>query len=221
MKKAVIFDLDGTLLNTINTIEYYCNTALEKYGFNPVPVDKYKHFVGNGAKLLIERAMSYTREWTDDEFEKVFALYNELYDADTLYLTAPYNGIVDMLKSLKEQGYKTAVLSNKPHFATVDVVNKIFGDDIFDIVRGGMDGVPLKPDPTAVFEIMKELNVSEEEVVFVGDTKVDIATGKNAGLFAIGVLWGFRDEAELTAAGADVIIDDAKEILNIVKKERL
>ena len=221
MIKAVIFDLDGTLLNTINTIEYYCNTALEKYGFNPVPVDKYKHFVGNGAKLLIERAMSYTREWTDDEFEKVFALYNELYDADTLYLTAPYNGIVDMLKSLKEQGYKTAVLSNKPHFATVDVVNKIFGDDIFDIVRGGMDGVPLKPDPTAVFEIMKELNVSEEEVVFVGDTKVDIATGKNAGLFAIGVLWGFRDEAELTAAGADVIIDDAKEILNIVKKERL
>ncbi len=221
MIKSVVFDLDGTLLNTINTIEYYCNTALEKYGFNPVPVDKYKHFVGDGAKLLIERAMSYTREWTDDEFEKVFALYNELYDADTLYLTAPYNGIVDMLKSLKEQGYKTAVLSNKPHFATVDVVNKIFGDGIFDIVRGGMDGVPLKPDPTAVFEIMKELNVSKEEVVFVGDTKVDIATGKNAGLFAIGVLWGFRDEAELTAAGADVIIGDAKEILNIVKKERI
>lgn len=221
MIKAVIFDLDGTLLNTINTIEYYCNTALQKYDFDSVPVDRYKHFVGNGAKLLVERAMSYTREWTDDEFEKVFKKYNELYDADTLYLTAPYDGIVDMLKSFKENGFKTAVLSNKPHFATVDVVNKIFGDDIFDIVRGGMDSIPLKPDPTAVFEIMKELNVSKEEVVFVGDTKVDIATGKNAGLFAIGVLWGFRDEAELTEAGADVIIEDAKEILNIVKKERI
>lgn len=221
MIKAVIFDLDGTLLNTINTIEYYCNTALEKYGFNAVPVDKYKHFVGNGAKLLIERAMSYTRDWTDDEFEKVFSLYNKLYDGDTLYLTAPYDGIVDMLKSLKEQGYKTAVLSNKPHFATVDVVGKVFGEDTFDLVRGGIDGVPLKPDPAAVFEIMKELGVNKDEAIFVGDTKVDIATGKNADLFAVGVLWGFRDEAELTSAGADVIIDNAKEILNIAKKERI
>ena len=221
MIKAVIFDLGGTLLNTIDTIEYYCNTALEEYGFNPVPVEKYKHFVGNGAKLLVERAMSYTREWTAEEFDNVFKKYNELYDADTLYLTAPYDGIVDMLKSLKDNGYKTAVLSNKPHFATVDVVNKIFGKDTFDIVRGGMDGVPLKPAPDAVFEIMKELDVNCEEVIFVGDTKVDIATGKNAGLFAVGVLWGFRDEAELTAAGADVIIGDATEILDIVKKERI
>lgn len=216
--KAVIFDLDGTLLNTIDTIKYYCDSALTKYGFDAVPVDKYKIMVGNGAKVLVERAMSYTRQWTAEEFDKVFKAYNDAYNADTLYLTAPYDGIVDMLHSLKDAGYKIAVLSNKPDFATVDVVNTVFGEGVFDIVRGAVDGVPLKPDPTAVYEIMKELDVSADEAIFVGDTKVDIATGKNAGLFAVGVLWGFRDEAELTAAGADVIINDASRILEIANE---
>ncbi len=215
--KAAIFDLDGTLLNTINTIEHYCNNALKKYGFNPVPVDKYKLMVGNGARLLIERAMSYTREWTAEEFDKVFKAYNEAYDADTLYLTEPYEGVVDMLNGLKDAGYKIAVLSNKPNFATVDVVNTVFGEGLFDIVRGAIDGVPLKPDPAGVFEIMTELGITADEAIFVGDTKVDIATGKNARLYAVGVLWGFRDEAELTAAGADVIINDAARILEIAE----
>lgn len=217
--KAVIFDLDGTLLNTIDTIKYYCDNALRDNGFNTIPVSEYKLMVGNGAKLLIERAMNYTRaDWTEAEFDKVFKAYNTAYDADTLYLTEPYEGVVDVLKGLKNDGYKTAVLSNKPDFATRDVVKTVFGDGLFDIVRGGIDGVPLKPDPTAVFEIMEELGVAAEETVFVGDTKVDIATGKNAGLYSIGVLWGFRDEAELTAAGADVIINDAARILEIVKE---
>lgn len=216
--KAVIFDLDGTLLNTIDTIKYYCDNALTEYGFNPVPVEKYKIMVGNGARLLVERAMSYTGEWTADEFDKVFEAYNTAYDADTLYLTEPYPGIVNMLKSLKAAGYKIAVLSNKPNFATVDVVNTIFGEGLFDIVRGGIDGVPLKPDPTAVFEIMKEMGITADEAIFVGDTKVDIATGKNAGLYSVGVLWGFRDEAELTGAGADVIIDDPAKILEIANE---
>ena len=213
--KAVIFDLDGTLLNTINTIEYYCNKALEKYGFDPIGADRYKLLVGNGATLLVERAMSETREWTKEEFDNVFAEYNKLYDADTLYLTEPYKNIVDMLHTLKDKGYKIAVLSNKPDFATGDVVRTIFGDGLFDIVRGGIEGVPLKPDPTAVFDIMAELGVGKDETIFVGDTKVDIATGKNAGLYSVGVLWGFRDEAELKEAGADVIIDDADDIIKI------
>lgn len=211
--KAVIFDLDGTLLNTINTIKYYCDKALLEYGFNPVPIEKYKYFVGNGARLLIERAMSYTREWNDEEFNKVFKLYNEMYDSDTLYLTTPYDGILKMLETLKEQGYKLSVLSNKPDFATVDVVNTIFGKNTFTLCRGGRDGVPLKPDPTAVFEMMDELGIEKGETVFVGDTKVDIATGKNAGLYSIGVLWGFRDEKELKEAGADFIVSQPHEIV--------
>lgn len=214
--KAVIFDLDGTLLNTIDTIKHYCDNALTKYGFEPISIAKYKLMVGNGAKLLIERAMNNTREdWTEAEFESVFNAYSDAYDADTLYLTEPYAGVVDMLHKLKENGYKIAVLSNKPNFATVDVVKTIFGDGLFDIVRGGIDGVPLKPAPDGVFEIMKELGVSADEAMFVGDTKVDITTGKNAGLYSVGVLWGFRDEAELTAAGADIIINDAAKIVEI------
>lgn len=217
--KAVIFDLDGTLLNTIDTIKYYCDNALTKYGFEPVTIPQYKLMVGNGAKLLIERAMNNTREdWTQEEFENVFSAYNDAYDADTLYLTEPYPGVVDMLHKLKESGYKIAVLSNKPDFATKDVVKTIFGEGLFDIVRGGIDGVPLKPAPDGVFEIMKELGVSADEAMFVGDTKVDITTGKNANLYSVGVLWGFRDEAELTAAGADVIINDAAKIVEIANE---
>ncbi len=213
--KAVIFDLDGTLLNTIDTIKYYCDGALTKYGFNAIPVEKYKIMVGNGARLLIERAMTYTREWTQAEFEDVYKAYNDAYDADTLYLTEPYPGIVEMLRHLKEKGFKTAVLSNKPDFATRDVVKTVFGEGAFDIVRGGIDGVPLKPDPAAVLNIIDELGLEKDEVMFVGDTKVDIATGKNAELYAVGVLWGFRDKAELKEAGADVIINDAAKIVEI------
>lgn len=213
--KAVIFDLDGTLLNTISTIEYYCNKALSAYGFKSHTADEYKMFVGNGAKLLIERSMSAERDWTDSEFEKVFSLYNELYNADTLYLTEPYGGVIDMLHSLKNAGIKTAVLSNKPHIATEDVVRTVFGEELFDVVQGAVDGVPLKPDPTAVFGIMDKLNLNSENTIFVGDTKVDIGTGKNAGLYSVGVLWGFRDEAELSEAGADIIISSPEKITEI------
>ena len=215
MIKAIIFDLDGTILNTIETITYYCNKALETHGFNTATTNEYKYFAGNGAKLLIERAMRYTREYTDEEYQSVFALYNKLYDSDTLYLTSPFEGITELLESLHKKGIKTAVLSNKPDFATSDVVGKVFGKEAFDYVRGGIEGVPLKPDPTAVFDIMKELNVSPEEVIFVGDTNIDIATGKNAGLYTIGVLWGFREREELEKAGADVITDSVEEILKI------
>jgi len=216
--KAVLFDLDGTLLNTIDTITYYCNKALTENGFNPIETDKYKLLVGDGAKKLVERALSCSGEWTDKDFDAVYSLYNKLYDADTLYLTSPYAGVVDMLKALKNKGYKIAVLSNKPDFATVDVVNTVFGEGLFDLCRGAVEGVPLKPAPDAVFDIMKHLGISKDEAVFVGDTKVDIKTGKNAGLYSIGVLWGFRDYEELDTAGADVIIDNPEKIIEIADK---
>lgn len=216
--KTVIFDLDGTLLNTIDTIAYYCNSALAKYGFNKVSVDRYKKIVGNGAKLLVERALDETGGWNTADFEAVFKEYNALYDADTLYLTEPYKGILGMLGGLKSEGYQTAVLSNKPDFATNDVVAAIFGEDMFDLVRGAVEGVPLKPAPDAVYDIMSILGATKDKTIFVGDTKVDIETGKNAGLFSIGVLWGFRDEAELSKAGADVIIDNPADIIRIANE---
>ena len=213
--RTVIFDLDGTLLNTIDTIAHYCNGALKKYGFNEISTDRYKKIVGNGAKLLVERALTETGDWNEADFEAVFKEYNDSYDADTLYLTEPYKGILDMLSALKAKGYQIAVLSNKPDFATNDVVATIFGKDTFHLVRGAVEGVPLKPAPEAVYDIMNILGATKDKTIFVGDTKVDIETGKNADLFSIGVLWGFRDEAELKGAGADVIIDDPADIVKI------
>ncbi len=217
---TVIFDLDGTLLNTIKTITYYGNKALSEYGFKTFPEDRYKYFVGNGAVLLIERALDAQGELTEENFNKVFTLYNEIYNADTLYLTKPFDGIKDMLKELKKDGIKTAVLSNKPHEATIDVVGKLLGNELIDICRGGKKDVPLKPDPQSVNEILDELKGKREKSFFVGDTYVDIKTGINAGLFPIGVSWGFRSREELSEAGAKIIIDSPDELIKIIRSNK-
>lgn len=218
MIKTVIFDLDGTLLDTVATIAYYCNKALDKFGFKTAPKEKYLHFAGNGAKVLIERALSYGGEWTEEDFNKVYDEYNLIYNEQPLYLTEPYNNIVSLLNELKNRGTNIAVLSNKPDYATKEVVKDIFGEGVFNVCRGAMENVPLKPAPDAVFDIMDEIGAKKEETVFVGDTYVDIETGKNAGLTTIGVLWGFRGEEELKRAGANYIVSDALEIVDLVEK---
>lgn len=218
MIKTVIFDLDGTLLDTVSTIAYYCNTTLEKYGLTPSPVENYRTYTGNGAELLIRRALSYNNECTEENFDKVFSEYNRVYNNDPLYLTKPYNNIVNLLNELRKRNITIAVLSNKPDIATKEVVKSIFGEGLCTLCCGAKDGVPLKPDPTAVLGIMKDLNATTENSVFIGDTYVDIETGKNAGLTTIGVLWGFRDEEELKKAGADFFVSDALEILDVIEK---
>lgn len=214
--KTVIFDLDGTLLNTIDTITFYANKALEKFGFRTFKADDYKYFVGNGAVKLIERALEAAGGYTKEEFDKVFTYYNEIYNADSLYLTRPYDGIIDMLKKLKANGVKTGIISNKPDFAAVDVVKKVIGEELIDICHGGRDSFPLKPDPASTLDILSELSGEKEISAFVGDTSVDIATGKAAGLHTIGVKWGFRTEKELKEAGAEFIVDSADELLDII-----
>lgn len=217
---TVIFDLDGTLLDTIKTIAYYGNKSLSKYGFETFPEDKYKYFVGNGAVLLIERALDAQGALTKENFDKVYPFYNNIYNADTLYLTEPYSGIKDMLRELKKDGIKTAVLSNKPHEAASDVVEKLLGKDLIDICCGGKDGVPLKPDPWGANEILKALSSDKEHSFFVGDTYVDMKTGINAGLCPIGVTWGFRPESELLEAGAKFIANNTDELIKIIRSNR-
>ncbi|MBQ8310452.1 MAG: HAD family hydrolase [Clostridia bacterium] len=216
MIKLCIFDLDGTLLDTITTIAYYANYALEKHGVAPISVDRYKYLVGTGAKNLIHGALR--ERGCDGEalFERVFADYNAAYNANVTYLTAPYDGIVSMLEGLRKHGIKTAIVSNKPDFATKSVVREIFGDGYFDFVTGQVDGVPIKPDPTAVLNLIERLGIQKDECVYVGDTSTDMKTGKNAGLYTIGVLWGFRDRAELEENGADVIVAHPDELLEII-----
>lgn len=218
MVKLCIFDLDGTLLDTITTIAYYANSALEKHGVAPISVERYKYLVGKGAVNLIHNAL---RERGCDEetlFARVFEDYNAAYNGNVTYLTAPYDGIVPLLETLREKKIRAAIVSNKPDFATQAVVREVLGDGFFDYVTGQVDGVPIKPDPTAVWNIIHRFGVDRSECIYVGDTSTDMQTGKNAGLFTVGVLWGFRERDELETSGADVIVAHPDEILKVIEQ---
>ena len=220
MTKLFIFDLDGTVLDTVKTIAYYGNYALQKHGIEPIEVKEYNYFAGNGAVNLIKRALRFRDALTDDVFQKVFADYNTAYNADTSYLTAPFEGIRETLDVIKAKGIKMAILSNKPHFATCGVITSLFGEGYFDLVYGQREGVPIKPDPTAVLGILQELNIKPEECLYVGDTGTDMKTGKNAGLYTVGVLWGFRGKDELLESGADTIIEKPEQLLDCIAAQK-
>ncbi len=212
--KACIFDLDGTISNTINSIAYFGNNALAKYNLPPIETERYKYLVGDGADTLVRRMMADVGETSEEIFEKVLEYYNTTYDNDFMYLTHVYDGIPETIAALKEKGIKIAVLSNKPHPTTVKVINELFGENYFDICYGNRPGIPKKPDPAPLLDIIKSFGFEKDECLYIGDTSTDMKTGKGAGLFSIGVLWGFRDESDLTLA--DVIIKEPVEILNFI-----
>lgn len=214
MIKLCVFDLDGTLTDTMPSISYYVNRAIEPLSGGKIEVKYLKHYVGDGAGTLIKKSLRHFDLPDKGElFEKTLASYVEDYDKAPLYLTEPYDGIKDAIAELKSKGYKLAVFSNKPDSAAKQVVKHFFGD-VFDIVRGACENVALKPSPDGLCAIIKELGFLKEEAVMIGDTKVDIATGANAGVETIGVLWGFRDKQELETAGANHIIEHPSQILN-------
>ena len=212
--RAVIFDLDGTLLNTYEDLANAVNYALNECGFPVHDNEKYKYFCGNGTDVMITRALP-EKSRDNENLKKVRELYFKYYDAHSGECTRPYDGIVNTLSILKEKGIKLAVVSNKIDFMTKAVCNEYFGD-IFDFVTGQCDGIIPKPDPSMVFKAMDIMGVTADRCLFVGDTGVDALTGKNAGIFTVGVLWGFRDEAELLENGASAIISKPEELLNYV-----
>ena len=220
MIKLCTFDLDGTVLDTVKTIAYYGNLTLKNYGFSEIETEKYKHLAGNGAKVLVERMLSEKNAFTKENFDKAYKFYVENYDKDVLYKTTIFEGMKENLDLLKKDGVKIAIISNKPHYATQTVVNTMFGEGYFDFVYGQKEGVPLKPDPVMLLNIMDELGIKKDECVYVGDTYVDMENAKNADVTAIGVLWGFRDREELENSGADVIVERPLEIYEYVKKAR-
>lgn len=213
MIKVCIFDLDGTLANSLPAIAHFGNLALMEHGYDPIEENDYKMLVGDGMDILIHRMLQVYGSDMSNEFEKVRASYDMAYQADVLYATQTYEGVPQLLEKLKAWGVKLAVFSNKPHPVAVQVVEKIFGAGYFDVCVGQKPNVPIKPDPTGAVEIAKVLGVNCAECAFIGDTNVDIQTGQRAGMMAVGVLWGFRDEAELRAAGADCIIEQPLELL--------
>lgn len=214
MRKAVIFDLDGTLSDSIASIKYCADRAVEPYGYGPFSEEQYKYFVGDGAANLVKRALTAGGDEELLHFEEAFARYRELFREYCMYRVKPYEGIRELLAELKRRGIAISVLSNKPHVETLRVIETLFGERSFDVVRGQVEDVPLKPSPQGVYRICEQLHVQTTECLYLGDTATDMKTGKSAGAYTIGVLWGFRTEEELKGAGADAIIQHPMEALN-------
>ena len=214
--KACIFDLDGTLTNTLESMTYSVNLTLKEMGLSQITKDQCRMFVGNGARVLIEESLKVSGDPKASRIEEGMKIYGRIFDQNCTYHVTPYEGIPEMLKALKDRGIHLAVLSNKPDRQTVKVVKEIFGDNIFDYAQGQKDGIRRKPAPDGVWYLMEQMQVSKEECLYIGDSEVDAATGKNAGLKTIGVLWGFRDRKTLETAGADHLIERPEELLQVV-----
>ena len=220
MYKVCIFDLDGTLTDTVESLTYSVNATLSELGLSQITEEQCKAFVGSGARKLIERSLKAAGDPELLHVEKAMEVYGRVFKENCTYHVAPYEGIVEMLDTLKTLGVRLAVLSNKPHLQTKDVVATFFGADIFTCVQGQQEGIPRKPDPAAVFMIAKELNVATEECLYIGDSDVDMQTGNAAGVTTIGVTWGFRSREVLKENGAAYIVDKAQEIISIVNGEK-
>lgn len=220
MYKACIFDLDGTLTDTLESLTYSVNATLRELGLSQITDEQCKAFVGSGARKLIERSLKAAGDPELLHVEKAMEVYGRIFKENCTYHVAPYEGIVEMLETLKGLGIKLAVLSNKPHVQTQDVVTTFFGNDMFTCVQGQQEGIPRKPDPTAVFMIAKALDVASDACLYIGDSDVDMKTGCAAGVTTIGVSWGFRSKEVLKENGAIYIVDKAEEIISIVKGEK-
>lgn len=211
MIKAVIFDMDGTLLNTLCDLKISTNYALEKLNMPQRTVDEIKNFIGDGVRKLIERAVSKNAD--EKTINKCLEIFKEHYSKNMYNNTAPFDGIIELLKSLKQMKIKTGVVSNKFDSAIKELTKKYF-NNLIDISIGQSEIIPPKPDSKGILKAMEYLNIKKEEVLYIGDSDVDIKTAKNAKVKSIGVLWGYRDESYLK--GADYIISNPSEILKII-----
>lgn len=212
----VIFDLDGTLLDTIDDLADAGNYVCRLHGWPTYTVEEYKRFVGNGMAKLVARFVP--EEWrTPEGVAAILEEFMPYYDAHKEDKTAPYPGIAALIDALNAAGVQCAVFSNKADPLCGKIIEHYFGAGRFVLVRGSRPGVPTKPDPTGVYSLMQDLHADPASTLFVGDSDVDILTGHNAGLPAMGALWGFRGRAELTAAGADALAGVPEDILEYVR----
>lgn len=215
---SVIFDLDGTLLDTLDDLAITCNEVLETQGYPVHPRDAYRTFVGGGLSSLMAKV---TPSGTGkDQLKRCCRLFEHGYQKSWKRNSCPYEGINDMLSALKKHDIPLAVLSNKPHDFTVKMSDFFFTEKTFAQVYGQRDGFPKKPDPTVALEIAGQLQTRAEDTLFVGDSGVDIVTGKAAGMMTAGVSWGFRSIRELTRHNADIIIHNPQELVQYVISSR-
>ncbi len=213
--KAVIFDMDGTVLNTIEDITDSVNAIMKRNNLPERTIDEVRHFVGNGANVLMSRVIPEGEK--HPEFERILKEYSEYYEAHCNIKTGPYRNILNLLKELKERGYKLAIVSNKP-MGAVKELNDIYFKDYVSVAIGVTDKLRRKPYPDECLKAMEELGCKKEECIYVGDSEVDHKTAVNTGIKCISCLWGFRTKEELLAAGAgdNFFVNDPLEILEIV-----
>ena len=213
MIRACIFDMDGTVADTLASIAGFANGALRQCGYPEIEVPAYRTLVGNGADTLMRRMLkTVAGEFTEEEVARLRQVYDRAYEADPMHLVTEYPGMGAVLRTLKEQGVRIAVFSNKPDDMTCKVAALLY-PGLFDAVRGQRPETPLKPAPDGALLLAEQLGVKPEECLYIGDTWVDMQTGKNAGMETVGVLWGFRDREELENAGACHVIAAPEELL--------
>ncbi len=219
MFKAVLFDLDGTLLYTLKDVADAMNKALVHFGFPPHPVDAYKYFIGESVETEAQRALPESAR--DPEFVRKVAAYSEeIYDKCWGDNTHPYPGIPELLTELPRRGLSLVILSNKNDRFTKVMVEKILSQWRFKIVQGALPNVPLKPDPTMALQIAKKLRIPPEQFLYLGDTSTDMKTAVAAGMFPVGCLWGYRTADELLESGAKVLIDNPLDVLKLLDELR-
>lgn len=214
MKKLAIFDLDGTLLNTIADLGTSCNYALQQMGYAPHPLSQYPFMVGNGVRRLMQRAQP---DLDDEQIDELLAVFKEHYNEHCTDLTEPYPGIADLLRELTEAGVAIAVATNKYQFAAEKIIKHYFADIPFVAIMGQEEGRPIKPDPSVVFAILLDHPTPKQEVIYVGDSAVDIETARRACVESVGVTWGFRPVSELRQAYADHVVSRPGEILKLIE----
>ena len=213
MKLLVIFDLDGTLINSIYDLADAVNGALTRFGYPVHNVSEYYYFVGNGTLKLCERALPQDRR-SSDEIIRLHSAFAERYEKCCINKTKPYDGILPLLENLRAMGVKCAVASNKTDTVVHFIVDSLFDRNVFDYIQGKTESVPAKPDPEILEAIIRKSGIPKDRCIMAGDSDVDIMTAKNCGIRSIGCAWGFRGTGELVNAGADYIAHQPADILN-------
>ena len=219
MYRCCIFDLDGTLLDTLISLQNSVNATLAHYGLGPVDAAHIKQFVGDGYQKLVERALIYCGDEKLVHYDEALKTYMKEFYIHSMDEVKPYEGIVELLQYLKAADIKIAVLSNKPHEKTLFNIAEVFGDTYFDYAAGERSTIMRKPDPAGVFMIMEELGVKADECLYIGDTSTDMETGLAAGVDTVGVLWGFRDEAELGSYQPQYLVRKPQDMISIVRPQ--
>lgn len=218
MYKCCIFDLDGTLIDSIKAISHTCNLTLNKYNLGPIEENDYKIYVGEGYKKLVERALIHCGDKELANYEDALVTYMDYFKIHCMHEVVPYDGITNMLEFLKKNNIKVAILSNKPHERTIDNVNGVFGNDYFDRVSGEVEDIKRKPDPQGAIITAKELGILPKDCLYIGDTDTDMKTGIAANMDTVGVTWGFRNREELSGYNPKYIVDRPEEIISILKE---